>query len=131
MDYNFTVDLKLQNEVSQKIRKYFLKTEKLARSNFPKLINMLSERHFFLGIHQAAELQSAVVNSPVYFYYFTYRGAHSWHQEQIGRHEDFGSGHAEDTGFFLSSSDSVIPTETDRSMVDFFVNLFSDYANQG
>lgn len=132
LDYNYTVDLKLQNEVSQKIKKQYLGGQKLTQNNVNSFIQMLSDRLFRLGIHQTARLHSKAVKSDIFFYLFKYRGAHVWYEGYSKPRKNFGAAHGEDTSFLLSTlTVDTTSTEQDRNMIKFFVDFMTSFAKNG
>ncbi|XP_064212439.1 venom carboxylesterase-6-like [Tribolium castaneum] len=56
--YNYTVDRDLQDEVSQKIRKYYLGEKKLSKRTFRELVAMFSDRIFINDIVKTAKLMA-------------------------------------------------------------------------
>lgn len=90
LDYNYTVSEKNQNYVSQQIRQHYLKEKPVNRKNFLDFVKIISDRTFIVDIHKTAKLQASLMESPVYFYYFTYRGAHSKSEYRSGTDKNFG-----------------------------------------
>ncbi|RZC40529.1 COesterase and/or Abhydrolase 3 domain containing protein [Asbolus verrucosus] len=132
LDYNYTVDVKLHDEVSQKIRKHYLGEKKVDRKSFVDFVHIISDRMFVVDIEKTAKLQASAVTSPIYFYYYTYRGARAWYESSIGHHEDFGAAHAEDTYYiFKSPVLNTYSTESDKLMVQFFLDMFTSFAKTG
>ncbi|XP_068897838.1 venom carboxylesterase-6-like isoform X2 [Tenebrio molitor] len=132
LDYNDTVDSTLLDEVSQKIRKHYLHDQKLDQSNFVDFVQIFSDRFALLDTHKSAKLQASVVKSPVYFYLFSYRGAHYWYETFAERQEDYGASHSEDTSFILKTPDvDSTSTEEDRRMIEIFVEMFTSFAKTG
>ncbi|KAJ3644895.1 hypothetical protein Zmor_022595 [Zophobas morio] len=132
LDYNYTVDPKLHDQVSQDIRKHYLKDVKVSRSTFKDFIPVVSDRIFVIGIQKTALLQASVTKSPVYSYYFTYRGAHSWSEYRGGTTEDFGASHGDDTVYALKvEAVDTTTTEKDRDMIKLFTKLVTSFAKEG
>ena len=91
LDYNNTVDPELRDLVSQKIRRYYLKDKQVNRKSFLDFVKILTDRIFAVDIEKAVLLQNAATTSPIYFYYFTYRGAHSKSEGRSGTDDDLGT----------------------------------------
>ncbi|KAJ3644894.1 hypothetical protein Zmor_022594 [Zophobas morio] len=132
LDYNYTVDAKLRDDVSQKIRKQYLGERKVDKDSFVDFTHILSHRLFDLDIQKTAKLQASVVSSPIYFYLFTYCGAHAWYETIAERRKDFGASHAEDTAYLVSTPTAdTATTEEDRLMIKFFVEMMTSFASTG
>lgn len=61
--YNLTV-----NDVKQ----FYFGDEKMSSENIGKIVDALSTIHFILGIHDVIEIQSKVLDVPMYIYKFEY-----------------------------------------------------------
>jgi bile salt-stimulated lipase len=132
LDYNYTVDLKLHDQVSQKIRKHYLGTKKVDRSSFVDFVQIISDRMFVVDVQETVKLQSSAITSNVYSYYFSYKGAHAWYEVVAELADDFGASHAEDTSYILQTpSSDATTTEEDRRMVEIFVEIFTSFAKTG
>ncbi|RZC33705.1 COesterase and/or Abhydrolase 3 domain containing protein, partial [Asbolus verrucosus] len=138
LDYNYTVNAKLHDEVSQKIRKHYLDDKRVSRITFMDFVKILSDRIFVNDIQKSARLQAAATKSPIYSYYFNYRGAHSWSEYSIespdnsaGSSENLGASHADDTCYiFKIRAVNTTTTEDDRKMVDLFVEMVTSFAKE-
>ncbi|KAF2892558.1 hypothetical protein ILUMI_13618 [Ignelater luminosus] len=99
LDYNYTVSNIRKDEVSQKIRKYYLGEEKLSDSNIHKLIKLFGDRYFVVDFEKAARLQAKVTKSPVYSYMYGYEGEGSI-SDLFKLNKRYGVAHGED-GYLL------------------------------
>lgn len=54
------------------------------------LLQIISDRLFLHEIEKAIKLQASAMSSPVYYYYFSYRGAHSKSELRTHTDENFG-----------------------------------------
>ncbi|EFA11999.1 esterase 6 precursor [Tribolium castaneum] len=133
LDYNYTVERTKMDEVSQKIRKYYLGNKQVTKSTYMDFIPVVSDRIFVIGIQKTARWQAAVTKSPIYSYVFSYRGAHSWSEFcSGGSTENFGASHGDDTAYIYKYD--VVKTATtdqDKKMIKFFVDLLTTYARTG
>jgi bile salt-stimulated lipase len=133
LDYNYTVELRLHDEVSQKIRQHFLGEKKLSRTTFRDFLPILSERLFTVGIQKAAMLQASATKSPVYSYQFAHHGGHSWFEytSEVDN-RDFGASHADDVPYiFKIKAVNTNGTEDDRKMVKLMVELITSFTKTG
>ncbi|RZC40528.1 COesterase and/or Abhydrolase 3 domain containing protein [Asbolus verrucosus] len=132
LDYNYTVDAKLHDEVSQKIRKHYLGNRRVSRQTFKDFIPIVSDRIFVIDIQKTIQLQASITKSSVYSYYFTYRGAHSLSETISGSTEDFGASHTDDTShvFKMDTADTTT-TQEDRKMINVFLEMVTSFAKTG
>lgn len=77
LDYNYTIPLQKQDKVSKYIKEHYLGLKPIDRSTNKELIQLIGDRLFVADGAKAAKLMAKHMKSPVHFYYFTYRGAHS------------------------------------------------------
>ncbi|XP_044261768.1 venom carboxylesterase-6-like isoform X2 [Tribolium madens] len=132
LDYNYTLDPKKHEEISQKIRRFYLGEKRVNRENFLDFVKILTDRLFVYDIQKTIFLQNQVTNSPIFLYYFAYRGAHSKSEFCSGSTEDFGASHGDDTAYIYKYD--VVKTDTndqDKKMIKFFVDLITTYAHTG
>lgn len=132
LDYNYTLDVRKHDEISQKIRKYYLEEKKVSKGTFKDFIPVVSDRIFVTGIQKTALWQAAVTKSPVFTYFFTYRGAHSWSEYRAGTNKDFGASHGDDTAYIYNyEAVDTSSTESDKKMIKFMIDLLTSYASTG
>ncbi|XP_044261769.1 venom carboxylesterase-6-like [Tribolium madens] len=131
LDYNYTVEPQLRDEVSQKIRKYYLGNKKVSRSTFMDFVKITSDRVFVNGIYDAIRMQVPQMTSPVYSYFFEYRGAHSRSESRTGTNKNFGAAHGDDTAYVFKTTVDTASTEGDRKMVELLVDIFTSFAKNG
>lgn len=131
LDYNYTASQDNHDTISEKIRQKYLGNEKLTTDNFPKLLQLLTDRLFKAGIRKSLRLQAAEMTSPVYMYDYTYRGAHSKSESWSGSTKNFGASHGDDTGMVLYLNMDTASREDDREMQDLMINLVTSFAKTG
>lgn len=110
----------------------------------------MSDRLFVDDIEKAARLHNAAVKSPVFSYYFDYRGKHSQSEVRTGsnvniglynKHDHWqkiiscsiflGVSHADDTAYVLYSNMDTLSTDDDREMTKIMVDLFTSFMENG
>lgn len=112
---------------------------------------MVSDRLFTYDMVTAVRLQAAATTSPVYYYYFSYRGAHSKSEVLANSEENYGiyvyflqtnvyimfivsllgTSHGDDTVYVLSSVVDMLSTAEDRNMSTLLLDLWTSYADTG
>lgn len=127
LHYHETVDENVKDEVNEKIRKFYLGEDNVNRNSFSTVIKILSDRLFISGIEDTVKLQASVTSSPVYYYYFSYRGAHSLSEKPAKSNENFGACHGDDLIYVFSSRADSQTTEQDRNMSKVLVNLWLSF----
>jgi bile salt-stimulated lipase len=148
LDYNYTVDPRFHDMVSQKIRRHYLGNQRVSRSTFSDFVDIASDRLFIGDIYETARLHAAATKSPVYSYYFTHRGAHSRSELRSKSSRNFGNyipqpgrqifgkcfegaSHGDDTVYAFKAYVDVLSTKDDRAMVDLMVDMFASFAHTG
>lgn len=91
LDYNYTIPHKQQDKVSKMIRQHYLGTKSIDGSTKAALIQLISDRLFVTDGAKAARLMAKYMKSPVWFYYFSYRGAHSLSEAMSHTDVDLGT----------------------------------------
>ncbi|GJQ74843.1 Est-6 [Trypoxylus dichotomus] len=128
LDFNNTIPASERDNVSEKIRNFYLQDKAINKDTFPILIKVLSDRLFTSDIELAAKLHSSITNASIYFYYFSYRGAHSKSEARSKTNENFGASHGDDTVYVLSSNVNVRTTPSDIRMSEILLDMWTQYA---
>lgn len=131
LDYDYTIDLSEKEALSIKIKNEYLKGKPINKETFMDLIQMISDRLFVTDCQTSAKLQASAMTSPVHYYYFTYRGAHSKSESLSLTNENFGAAHGDDTVYVLYGNIDVSSTASDRKMSKLLVDFWVDYAATG
>ncbi|XP_017877457.1 venom carboxylesterase-6-like isoform X1 [Ceratina calcarata] len=129
LDFNDTIPLSQQRSVAQKIRRYFLGSNKIDNtdSSLRPLISMISDRIFVLGFEKAARLQAKRNKSPVWTLYYNYRANHSMSEYYSGGStRNMGVCHGDD---FLLWSSTV--KSDDNKMRKILYDIYLSFAIHG
>ncbi|KAF2896323.1 hypothetical protein ILUMI_09830, partial [Ignelater luminosus] len=129
LDFHYTLKPQQQFAVLQEIRDFYFRGQPVYKSTFNILVKLISDRLFMVDIERAARLHSAAIKSPVYYYYFTYRGAHSKSELRSRSNKNYGAAHADDTTYVLSSNVDTQTTDDDRKMSKLMVDMWISFAN--
>nr|CAH64516.1 putative esterase [Tribolium freemani] len=128
--YNYTVDPNLQDEVSQKIRKHYLREKKLSKKTFRELVAMFSDRIFINDIVKTAKLMSQSLKSPTYALKFEYRSMNSWFEHETESGRNFGAAHDDDVPYIFNMGPfDTSRSHRDRAMVKIYVDLLASYSH--
>ncbi|XP_046744719.1 venom carboxylesterase-6-like [Diprion similis] len=134
LDFNYTVPKSEHSNVARLIKQHYLGTRPIEKSTVKEIVQMIGDRLFVYDGIEAARLQARVNQSPVRFYYFTYRGAHSLSEAMSGSTDDFGVSHADDVAYVLDASSALFNSSTtpqDRDMQKELINIWVSYATEG
>ncbi|XP_046680494.1 esterase E4-like [Homalodisca vitripennis] len=133
LDYNNTVAKELQDEISDKIKKFYFGNKNISTAQTAELVRMLSDRLFAADIEKAARLHASVTSSPVYFYSFSYRGTYSAGNFFCNCNDNWGASHGDDLLYLLTTGygSYSIDTEEDKEMVDTMVNIWISFIQSG
>nr|CAD7443065.1 unnamed protein product [Timema bartmani] len=132
LDYNYTVPLEQQLQVTEEIRKKYFGDLPIGPDTVKQLVKMIGDRLFNVDGELAAKFQARVSQAPVYFYLFSYRGKHSLSEFMSGSTDNFGVSHADDTAYtsdvYYSNTEE---TEQDKAMSMLLLDLFTSFAKTG
>ncbi|KAF5272311.1 hypothetical protein FQR65_LT04969 [Abscondita terminalis] len=129
LDFNYTVALRHQPEMLEKIRNFYFADKEVSEKTFSILIQMMSDRLFNNDISKAVKLHSPSVQSPIYYYYFSYRGQHSKSETLSGTNKNFGASHGDDTVYILSTTTNTRTSSSDKDMTQRLINVWLSFAS--
>lgn len=96
---------------------------------------MYSDSWFNHGTHEA--VQDFIVNqtSPVFYYYFAYKGSVSFSSIFGDSVKDYGVTHADDLQYLFPVGEQLFPnvilSKKDNEMIDIMTYLWYNFANSG
>nr|AIW82257.1 juvenile hormone esterase [Diaphorina citri] len=134
LDFNFTVPDNLKAKIAEKIRQKYLGDKPINLENKKAFVQIMSDRMFIADAERTSRLQSKVCKSPVYFYYFNFRGRYSLSNHYANRLDDYGVSHADDTQYILTVlGDAVMrdTTEDEQKTMDLLNTLWASFAKTG
>ncbi|XP_046744721.1 venom carboxylesterase-6-like [Diprion similis] len=131
LDYIFTIPEMEQPKVSGRVRYHYLENRPIDNSTVKQMIQMVTDRLFGYSAEKAARLQARVMRNPVLFYYFSYRGAHSFSEYLSGSKENFGVSHIDDIAYVLDSYFDPTTTQRDREMQKRMIGIWISFATGG
>ncbi|XP_034952492.1 venom carboxylesterase-6-like [Chelonus insularis] len=132
LDYNYTIPLDKQIEVNKKIRKYYIGDSPVDKTTAWSIIHMIGDRFYTAGSVKAVKLMAKSINKPVFYYYFTYKGAESLGPIMMRKNMNFGISHGDDAAYVIKFA-SINPTTTsnDRMMQRELLDLWVSYVTNG
>lgn len=90
LDFNYTAPKEEHINISRLIRKHYVGTGAITKTNAKPLIKIASDRFFIYDSQKAARMQAEVNKNPVWYYYYSYRGAHSLTEVLSKSNDDYG-----------------------------------------
>lgn len=90
LDYNYTLPKEKHVEVARLIKTHYFGSNKIDETTTQALIQMAGDRFFVVDGEKAARMQAEVNQQPVWFYYYTYRGADSLSITMSGSKTNYG-----------------------------------------
>ncbi|XP_066589450.1 venom carboxylesterase-6-like [Prorops nasuta] len=132
LDYNYTLPQDQHVNVAQMIRKQYLDSKPINTETAHPLVKLIGDRLFVYDSEKAARLQAKVNKSPVWYYYFSYRGASSLSDYMSGTNKNFGVCHADDA-YTVLNTPYMDPTTTtsDLQMQSELIDFWVSFANNG
>lgn len=132
LDFNYTIPREKHVEVAKLIRNHYFGSKQIDRMTIKPIIQVASDRFFVADSEKAARMQAKANQQPVWYYYFSYRGAHSLSEIMSGSSENFGVSHADDAYLILETS-YLDPTTTtdDIAMQQELIDLWVSFATDG
>lgn len=128
LDFNYTIPKEKHVEVARHIRNQYFGSKQIDRMTVKSIIQMASDRFFVVDSEKAARMQAKVNQKPVWFYYFSYRGAHSLSEVMSGSNENFGVSHADDAYLILETSYfDPTTTSSDVAMQQELIDLWISF----
>lgn len=117
----------------------------------------MSDRLFVYDIEKAGKLHSAAIESPVYSYFFNYRGAHSKSEYRADTKKNLGTdhlllhtftlnalartlkknwyfsgvSHGDDTSYVLRTIMDTLSTDDDRQMTEIMLDMVTSFMKTG
>ncbi|KAL7286277.1 hypothetical protein TKK_0019453 [Trichogramma kaykai] len=131
-DYNYTIARENHAEVARKIRRHYLGDEPINRANLHRLIKMVGDRTYYVDGAKAARAQAEANETPVWFYYYSYRATDSRTKESTHTDENLGVAHGDDV-YLVIGNDVIDPTKSkdDMKMHHILANLWVSVAKHG
>ncbi|XP_046828969.1 venom carboxylesterase-6-like [Vespa crabro] len=129
LDFNYTIPKEKHVETATLIRNHYFGSKHINKTTIKSLIQMAGDRLFVFDSIKAARIQAKVNKQPVWYYYFTYRGAHSLSEAMSGSKENFGVSHADDAFLVLDTPYfNPVTTRDDIDMQQELINLWVSFA---
>ncbi|XP_001599255.3 venom carboxylesterase-6 isoform X1 [Nasonia vitripennis] len=121
--------------VSKAIREFYFGDKPLDKSTKYEVINMYSDAWFNYAADEAVRDHLKLFSSPIYYYYFSYRGSASFSRIFGDPTEDYGVSHADELQYLFPVGEQLfqdIPlSKEDNRIIDIVTALWYNFAKSG
>ncbi|XP_011149322.1 venom carboxylesterase-6-like [Harpegnathos saltator] len=131
--YSETCSKPIQDEITSKIREFYFGDRAIDETTRFKVIDMYGDAWFNHGAYTSIRDYLKTQSSPVYLYYFAYRGSVSFSRIFGDSTKDYGVSHADDLQYLFPVGEQLFqdtPLSTDdQRMIDVMTSLWFNFAN--
>ncbi|XP_043523966.1 venom carboxylesterase-6-like [Frieseomelitta varia] len=121
--------------VTSEIRKFYFGESPIDNSTRFNLVDMYSDAWFTYAAHTAIRDYFEKQSSPIYYYYFAYRGSASFSRIFGDRNQNYGVSHADELQYLFPVGEQLFKdtplSEKDHEMVDIITSIWYNFANSG
>ncbi|XP_043477786.1 venom carboxylesterase-6-like [Leptopilina heterotoma] len=125
----------LIKNVTKSIRKFYLGDRNIDESTRLEVTHMYSDAWFIIGADNAVRDHLDVLSSPIYYYYFAYRGSVSFSRIFGDEVRDYGVSHADDLQYLFPVGEQLFQetplSAEDNKIIDVITELWVNFANSG
>ncbi|XP_043271072.1 venom carboxylesterase-6-like [Venturia canescens] len=133
--YDHTCSEKFMKNVTERIRQFYFGDGKIDESKRMDMVDMYTDAWFFIGTDNAVRDHLKALSSPVFYYYFTYKGSFSLSGIFGDAEKDYGVVHGDELQYLFPFKGGLLPEESmkeeDRKMVDVMTRLWVNFATSG
>ncbi|XP_029664942.1 venom carboxylesterase-6-like [Formica exsecta] len=130
-------DTQFRDEMSAKIRAFYFGNKDIDQSDEArfKVIDMYSDAWFNHGTHEAIQDFIANQTSPIYYYYFAYRGSASFSSIFGDSEKNYGVSHADELQYLFPVGEQLFKdtelSKEDHKIINIMTELWYNFANSG
>nr|QCC89025.1 carboxylesterase 10 [Meteorus pulchricornis] len=122
-------------DVSKKIRNFYVGDRSFDESTKFELIDMYSDAWFNAGADMAVKDHLNVLSSPVFYYYFAYKGRASFSRIFGDAKGDYGVSHADELQYLFPVGEQLFKdialSREDNQIIDIITELWFNFAKTG
>ncbi|XP_066589451.1 venom carboxylesterase-6-like isoform X1 [Prorops nasuta] len=132
LDFNRTIAIENQASVANRIRHYYIRDKKIDSSLIKEFVQMASDRLYIVDAELAAKTYSQFYNSPVWFYYYNYKGTQSYSKFLSKTNYDLGVSHLDDIALIFETPFTNASNEpSDIHMREKLIDIWVSFATNG
>ncbi|KAL6437219.1 hypothetical protein ACFW04_005044 [Cataglyphis niger] len=130
-------DRQFRDEISAKIRAFYFGNKDIDQSDEArfKVIDMYSDAWFNHGTHEAIKDFIANQTSPIYYYYFAYKGSASFSWIFGDTEKNYGVSHADELQYLFPVGEQLFKdtelSKEDHKIINIMTELWYNFANSG
>ncbi|XP_014603712.1 PREDICTED: venom carboxylesterase-6 [Polistes canadensis] len=125
----------LHDKISLAIREFYFQGNPIDNSTRMQVVDMYSDAWFNHGARTAIRDYFKTQSSPIYFYYFAYKGSVSFSKIFGDDSADYGVTHADDLHYLFPVGEQLFkeisPSKEDQKMIDTMTSLWFNFAKTG
>ncbi|XP_014217028.1 venom carboxylesterase-6-like [Copidosoma floridanum] len=133
--FHDTCPQKNRQNSSRLIRQFYLGDKPIDESTRAALTDMYTDAWFYIAADEAVRDHLKLLSSPVYYYYFAYRGSSSFSSIFGDASGDYGVSHADDLQYLFPVGEQLfkdVPlSEEDHRVIDIVTALWYNFAKTG
>ncbi|KAK0176050.1 hypothetical protein PV328_000227 [Microctonus aethiopoides] len=122
-------------DVSKKIRDFYLNDKQIDESTKFDVIDMYSDAWFNVGADMAIKDHLNIFSSPVFYYYFAYKGSASFSTIFGDSTRDYGVSHADELQYLFPVGEQLFKdtplSKDDHKIIDIMTKLWFNFAKTG
>ncbi|XP_069699397.1 venom carboxylesterase-6-like isoform X2 [Periplaneta americana] len=126
-------------EISQRIRSFYFDDLPIGNDTLLKVVDMYTDSFFLWAADEAVRIQLsrnllAGGGAPIYYYYFAYRGPHSFSELFGDPTRDFGVCHADELIYLFPAArvfGNFTATPEEEKMTDYLIHTWTNFARTG
>jgi len=139
MFYGEVSSPKVAAEISQRIRAFYFDQQPIGNETLHKVVDMYTDSFFLWATDEAVRIQLSRnmqerSNASIYYYYFAYRGHHSFSELFGDPTRDFGVCHADELIYLFPSGrvfGNFTATLEEELMADCLIRMWTNFAHTG
>ncbi|XP_014235995.1 venom carboxylesterase-6-like [Trichogramma pretiosum] len=124
-----------RKNATDQIRKFYFGNKSIDKSTRAQVTDMYSDAWFYIAADEAVRDHLKLFSSPVYYYYFAYRGSVSFSKIFGDENEDYGVSHADDLQYLFPVGEQLFKdtplSKEDNRIIDIVTALWYNFAETG
>ncbi|XP_014203332.1 venom carboxylesterase-6-like [Copidosoma floridanum] len=131
LEYNYTLPEEVHERVALAARRKYFGDGGIDNNSTRILIRLLTDEQYSIGIEKSLRVQAEESTSPVYFYYYSYRGSSSRSEHLSHTKNNYGVCHCDDVLMVVDNSQPGNKTKEELAMIDLLLDVWETVAKDG
>lgn len=133
--YHETCPESVHKKVAEKIRAFYFGDHAIDNSTRSDVVDMYSDAWFGAAAHKSVQEYLATQSSPIYYYYFAYRGSASFSRIFGDPTQNYGVSHGDELQYLFPVGEQLFQdtplNKEDHKMIDILTSLWFNFAKSG